>query len=127
MPRDFDLKSPLYWLCGAFALGLLLIGLLALIAPHNAAALFGMPVTTIDALPWVRLAGIRDIALSLMLLAIMAMKAGRIAGILILLMIVVPLTDATTVFTQSGLTYQVLLHAGSIIFMAILGLLLIRQ
>jgi hypothetical protein len=86
MPRDFDLKSPLYWLCGAFALGLLLIGLLALIAPHNAAALFGMPVTTIDALPWVRLAGIRDIALSLMLLAIMAMKAGRIAGILILLM-----------------------------------------
>lgn len=87
---SFTPKSPLYWLAGVLALGIFLVGLLAMLAPAPGSVMFGMPAATGDALPSIRLAGIRDIALGLILFATIVLKEGRTTGILILLVIVVP-------------------------------------
>jgi Domain of unknown function (DUF4267) len=126
-PTTFTPKSPLYWLCGALALGITLVGLLAILAPATGSVMFGAPVTTTDALPWIRLAGIRDIALGLILFAMMALKEGRTAGILILLIIVVPVTDVNTVFMRTGFSYHILIHSSAIIYMLVLGVMLLRR
>lgn len=123
---EFTPKSILYWLCAALALGILFFGLLALIAPRFGSAIFGMPVAAADALSWVRLAAVRDIALGLFLIAVLALKQDRTAGILILLAIVVPVTDATTVFLRNGPDYHILIHSASILFMLFLGARLLR-
>jgi hypothetical protein len=126
-PGNFTAKSPLYWLCGAFALGLTLVGLLAIFTPVPASIMFGMPASTIEAIPWVRLAGIRDVALGLVFFVMMTLKQGRATGILMLLAVIVPITDAITVFLRSGLSYQIFIHGSSVIFMIIIGMLLIRS
>ena len=123
----FTPKSLLYWLCGALALGISLVGLLALFAPATGSAMFGMPVTASESLSWIRLAGIRDIALGLALFTMMARKDGRTAGILILLLLVVPIADLTTVFSRTGLSYHILIHAGGALFMAVIGALLLKS
>jgi len=123
----FSPKSPLYWLCGALALGIFLIGLLAIFAPRIGSVMFGMPATSSEATPWVCLAGIRDVALGLVLFAMMALKEGRTTGILLLLCIVVPITDVTTVFLRTGLTYHIFVHGSSILYMTVIGILLLRH
>jgi len=123
---SFTPKSPLYWLAGVLALGIFLVGVLAVFAPAPGSVMFGMPAATGDALPWIRLAGIRDIALGLILFATIVLKEGRTTGILILLVIVVPITDVTTVFLRTGFSFHVLIHGGGIVYMAIIGTLLLR-
>jgi len=126
-PTTFTPKSPLYWLCGALALGISLVGLLAILAPATGSIMFGVPASTTEALPWIRLAGVRDIALGLVLFAMMALKEGSTAGILILLIIVVPVTDVTTVFMRSGFSYHILIHCSAIVYMLVLGVMLLRR
>ena len=124
---NFTTKSLLYWLYAALTLGILLAGVLALFDPFTAAVLFGRPVKTVDDYTWVRLAGMRDIAIGLMFAAMLVLKEQRIAGILVLLTIVVPVGDAFTVFSARGASYQVFIHGGAAIFMAVLGLLLLKR
>ena len=123
----FTPKSLLYWLCGALALGISLVGLLALFAPATGSTMFGIPTTASESLPWIRLAGIRDIALGLVLFTMMAQKEGRTAGILILLLLVVPIADLTTVFSRTGLSYHMFIHASGALFMVVIGVLLLKS
>jgi hypothetical protein len=123
----FTVKSPLYWLYAALTLGILLAGVLALFDPLTASVLFGRPVKTVDDYTWVRLAGTRDIAISMMFAAMLVCKEQRIAGILVLLTLVVPVGDASTVFSTRGANYQGFIHAGAAIFMAVLGILLLKR
>ena len=124
---NFTAKSPLCWLYAALTLGILLAGVLALFDPFTAAVLFGRPVKTVDDYTWVRLAGMRDIAIGLMFAAMLVLKEQRIAGILVLLTIVVPVGDAVTVLSARGVSYQVFIHGGAAIFMAVLGMLLLKR
>ncbi len=126
-PTTFTIKSPLYWLCGALAFGITIVGLLAILAPATGSVMFGMPASTPEALPWIRLASIRDIALGLVLFTMMALKEGRTAGILILLIIVVPVADVTTVFMSTGFSYHILIHGSAIVYMLVLGVMLLRR
>jgi hypothetical protein len=125
--RTFTSRSLLYWLSGAFAIGLVLMGFLALLSPAAASIMFGIPAEGLDTLVWVRLAGVRDVALGLLLIAVVVLKQGRTAGILILLVIVVPLTDCLTVVLREGLSSHALIHASAIPFMLFLGSLLLRR
>lgn len=127
IPSTFTPRSPLYWLSGVFAIGLVLIGLLALLSPAAASIMFGIPVEGQDALLWVRLAGVRDIALGLLVIAVIVLRQPRTTGILILLATVVPITDVVTVVLHNGLSSQALLHAVAIPFMLFLGSLLLRR
>lgn len=126
-PAGFTPKSPLYWLSGVLAVGIFLVGLFAMLAPATGSIMFGMPAATDDALPWIRLAGVRDIALGLVLFATIALREGRTTGLLILLIIVVPIADMTTVFLRTGFSAHVLIHGGAIVYMAGLGTLLLRR
>jgi hypothetical protein len=124
---NFTVKSPLYWLYAALTLGILLAGVIALFDPLTASGLFGRPVKTVDDYTWVRLAGTRDIAISMMFAAMLVCKEQRIAGILVLLTLVVPVGDAFTVFSARGASYQVFIHGGAAIFMVVLGILLLKR
>ena len=124
---NFTAKSPLYWLYAALTLGILLAGVIAVFDPFVASVLFGRPVKTVDDYTWVRLAGMRDIAIGMIFAAMLVVKEQRTAGVLVLLTIVVPVGDAFTVFSARGLTYQVFIHAGAAIFMAVLGTLLLKK
>lgn len=126
MPSNPTINRLFYWIAAAFALIITLIGLLALFDSVYGSALFGMPVTTAQSLAWVRLTGVRDIALGLVLFALLAMKQNRIAGILLLICIVIPVVDVTTVYSLTGWSIHILMHAGSIVCMAIVGLGLLR-
>jgi len=126
-PASFTSKTLLYWLCGAFALALVLIGLLAIVAPANAAILFGLSASTNEAIPWVRLAGVRDVALGLIFFTMTVLKQGRATGILMLLTAVVPVADVVTVFLRSGLGYPVFIHGSGILFLLVVGTLLVRS
>ncbi len=123
----FTVKSPLYWLYAALTLGILLAGVLAVFDPLTASVLFGRPIKIVDDYVWVRLAGMRDIAIGMMFVAMLVCREQRTAGVLVLLTIVVPFGDAFTVFSARGVSYQVFIHGGAAIFMAVLGMLLLKR
>jgi hypothetical protein len=123
----FTVKSPLYWLYAALTLGILLAGVVAVFDPFAASVLFGRPVKTVDDYTWVRLAGMRDIAIGMIFAAMLVCKEQRIAGILVSLTIVVPVGDAFTVLSAKGAGYPVFIHGGAAIFMAVLGMLLLKR
>jgi Domain of unknown function (DUF4267) len=124
---NFTAKFPLYWLYAALTLGILLAGVIAVFDPFIASVLFGRPVKTVDDYTWVRLAGMRDIAIGMIFAAMLVIKEQRTAGVLVLLTIVVPVGDAFTVFSARGASYQVFIHGGAAIFMAVLGMLLLKK
>ena len=124
---NFTAKSPLYWLYAALTLGILLAGVIAVFDPFVASVLFGRPVKTVDDYTWVRLAGMRDIAIGMIFAAMLVIKEQRTAGVLVLLTIVVPVGDAFTVFSARGASYQIFIHGGAAIFMAVLGMLLLKR
>lgn len=123
----FTARSPLYWLYAALTLGILLVGVFAVFDPLTASVLFGRPVKTVDDYAWVRLAGMRDIAIGMIFAAMLICKEQRIAGIVVLLTIVVPVGDAFTVFSAAGASYPVFIHGGAAIFMSVLGMLLLKK
>jgi hypothetical protein len=123
---NFTAKSPRYWLCAVLALGILLVGLLAAVAPLTGSVMFGLPVNAVETIPWVRIAGMRDIALGLILTAMLILKERRTVGILILLAVVIPVSDGIIVFSATGLSYHIIIHSGGAIFMAVLGVVLVR-
>ena len=124
---NFTAKFPLYWLYAALTLGILLAGVIAVFDPFIASVLFGRPVKTVDDYTWVRLAGMRDIAIGMIFAAMLVIKEQRTAGVLVLLTIVVPVGDAVTVLSARGVSYQVFIHGGAAIFMALLGMLLLKK
>lgn len=123
----FTLQSPLYWLSAMFAAGIVAIGLLAVLEPLHASNAFGIPVKAADAVPWICIAGVRDIALGVVLGALLLFRERRAAGLLILLAIVIPVGDACAVLFARGVCYQIFIHGTGIIFTAVLGLLLLRR
>lgn len=115
--------------CLAAILGvaLIVIGITALVAPGFAAAQYGIDATTSSALVFVRAAGARDIAIGGILLGLFAFQSEtRILGIAVLFATLVPIVDTLSVLQVSGLHSPALvLHAGSILPMLILGVALI--
>lgn len=125
----FNTSSILFWISGLLAVAVFFVGLFALVAPVPGSASFGSPVTdatNTQGLAWVRLMGVRDIGLALILLGLMAVKARRIIGLTLLLALIIPIVDCATVIHALGITYHVVVHGGSAILMVILGVLLLR-
>ena len=86
MPTDDAVRLlPLHaastWIAAFAALVFLALGLRALLAPAGAAAFFGLPVTSPDGLAFVQVFGARNIGLSLVALALIALdlRLGLVA------------------------------------------------
>jgi Domain of unknown function (DUF4267) len=86
-----------YYLSGAIAVGIIIIGARFLLAPHAAAAAFGVPVSP-DARwdAYLLVKGIRDIASGLFIAILMLDGSVPLLGWFILAATVIPLADALT-------------------------------
>ena len=114
-------------LVAILGVALIVIGIAALVAPGFAAAHYGIDATTSSGLVFVRAAGARDIAIGGILLGLFAFQSEtRMLGIAVLIATLVPILDTLSVLQASGLHSPALvLHAGSILPLLILGVALI--
>jgi len=71
--RTLPLDAPSTWIAALAAVIFLGLGLRALLAPAGAAAFFGLPLAGTDGLAFVRVFGARNIGLSLVALALIAL------------------------------------------------------
>ena len=113
-------------LVALLGVGLVAIGVAALIGPGFAATLYGVDATTVSAQVFVRAAGARDIAIGAILLGLLARRSDTGAvGIAVLGATLVPIFDTASVLHASGVQLAVILHAGSILPMMFLAIALI--
>jgi hypothetical protein len=92
-----------YYLSGVIAFGVIIIGARFLIAPHLAAAGFGVPVDPDgrwDA--YLSVKGIRDIASGLFIAILMVNGSLHLLGWFILAATIIPLTDGLIVLRHGG-------------------------
>jgi hypothetical protein len=125
-----NVKHPWEWIDGLgllVAAGIVMVGLFALVQPIMGAALFGAPLTSAGDQRWVRIGGIRDIALGLVLTVPLLLRQRRIAGMLILFAAIIPAGDACIVFFATGVNHNMLMHASVVVYMVVLGVLFLRR
>jgi hypothetical protein len=92
-----------YWLSGVIALGIVLIGVRFFLAPHAAAAAFGVPVRP-DAHweAYLSVKAIRDIASGLLIAILILNRSARLLGWFMLIATIIPLADAAIVLRHGG-------------------------
>ena len=92
-----------YYLSGVIALGIVIIGARFFVAPHAAAAAFGVPVSP-DARwdAYLSVKAIRDIASGLFIAILMISGSLHMLGWFMLAATIIPLTDAMIVLSHGG-------------------------
>jgi hypothetical protein len=86
------------------AAGIIVIGLMYLLAPRTATRSFGLPLPEDGANVawWLRLKGVRDIVSGLVVFAAMALGGPRMAGIVLLVEAIIPFGDMSLIFAAKG-------------------------
>lgn len=114
-------------LVALLSVGLIAIGVAALLVPGFAATLYGVDATTLSARVFVSAAGARDIAIGMILIGLLVRRSdtGTI-GIAVFAATLVPIFDTVSVLQASGMQPALILHAGSILPMMVLAIALIR-
>jgi hypothetical protein len=92
-----------YYLSGVIALGIIIIGARFFVAPHAAAAAFGVPVSP-DARwdAYLSVKAIRDIVSGLFIAILMIDGSLHLLGWFMLAATIIPLTDAMIVLSHGG-------------------------
>jgi hypothetical protein len=92
-----------YYLSGVIALGIIIIGARFFVAPHAAAAAFGVPVSP-DARwdAYLSVKAIRDIVSGLFIAILMSDGSLHLLGWFMLAATIIPLTDAMIVLSHGG-------------------------
>lgn len=117
----------LRFLVALLGVGLVAVGVSAVLAPGFAATLYGVDATTLSARVFVRSAGARDVAIGAILIGLLARRCDtRTMGIAVLGATLVPVFDTVSVLQASGLRLPLILHAGSILPLIVLAIALIR-
>ena len=118
-------------LAALVAVGIIVIGCFYLASPERISGGFGLkpPATDSDTRAWLRLKGIRDVALGFVVLTMMLTANGRLVGIVLLVEAIVPFGDMSvilgsggsksTAFSVHGVTCAVMLVAGLLLIHAI--------
>ncbi len=107
MRRD----EPAFGAVMALAAVFVALGILFLAAPRLGAAIFGVPAPEGEALVYLPVIGLRDLAFGLYLAAL-ALTAGRRAvGIVLAITVLIPLGDMILLGLTRGLAPQLALHA----------------
>jgi len=115
----------LRFLVALLGVGLVAVGVAAVLAPGFAATLYGVDATTLSATVFVRAAGARDVAIGAILIALLARRCdARTMGIAVLGATLVPVFDTVSVLQASGMRLALILHAGSILPMIVIAIAL---
>jgi hypothetical protein len=125
----WKLTSPtalLSWVLVAF---LLLLSAMAAFNPTGAADGFGLPITSDDALPWLRIKAGRDLGLALIMMTVLLQRQRRLFGAVTLVSMVIPFVDATTVVSNGAhsVGYALAVHGSAALYGLILGAWLVRR
>jgi hypothetical protein len=116
-------------LAALLAVGIIVIGCFYLVSPERISGTFGLkpPASDADTRAWLRPKGIRDIAVGLVVLAMMVTADGRLVGIALLVEAIIPLGDMSIVLGSGGSKARAFsIHGVTCVVMLAVGLLLIR-
>ena len=105
-------------------IGLLSVGVAAVVAPELASTLFGMTATDPTALAYVKTTGLRDIVLGGLLFAFVALRTRlRVLGTSLMIFGLIPAGDAINVWLNTGSrsAAALALHIVSAIAFLVLG------
>ena len=88
------------------ALAIIAIGVMYVLRPKAMTPSFGLPLPEEgrNIVWWLRLKGVRDIVLGLIVLAVMAWGDRRVVGIVVLVAAITPLGDMSLVLSAKGST-----------------------
>lgn len=113
-------------LLGAFMLFLSIRGVLD---PTSAAAGFGLPLSGTEAIPWMHVKAGRDLGVGLALLALVAIRQRRSAGVFVLACLVMPTVDALTAVREGGtsLAMALAVHGSAAVYGVVLAFALLRR
>jgi hypothetical protein len=115
----------LRFLVALLGVGLVAVGVAAVLAPGFAATLYGVEATTLSASVFVRAAGARDVVIGAILIALLVRRCDtRTMGIAVLGATLVPVFDTVSVLQASGMRLALILHAGSILPMIVIAIAL---
>ncbi|WP_438029588.1 DUF4267 domain-containing protein [Sorangium sp. So ce233] len=98
----WKLTSPtalLTLLLGSF---MLFLSVRAAMDPLGAAHGFGLPISSADAAPWLRVKSGRDLGVALAIFGLVATRQRRAAGVFVLACTVMPVVDALTTWSNGA-------------------------
>ena len=111
------------------SVGIIVIGCFYFAAPRRILGSFGLkpPSPDPDSIAWLRLKGVRDIALGVAVLVLMATTNDRTVGILLLVFALVPFGDMSNILISGGRKRTAFsVHGVTCLVMIFAGLLLIH-
>ena len=113
----------------AFTAGLFLLGTAACLRPAQTSVLYGVRQQTPDGWAWVRAAGLRDIGLGGMLVALLMLGQREAAAIVCIGTGFIAVTDLLNVWLTRGPrpVLPLLVHASGIVVGGVAGLLLLTS
>jgi hypothetical protein len=116
----------LAWALAAF---LLFLSVRAIFDPVGAADGFGLPVSSADAIPWLRIKADRDLSLGLILVTLILGRHRRLFGAVALVSAVSPSIDGLTVISHGmrSVGYALSVHGSAVLYCLALGFWLLRR
>ena len=116
-------------LAALVAAGVIFLGCSYLVAPERAVGSFGLklPASDPDTRAWLRLKGIRDLGLGLLVLAMLLIADRQVVGITLLVAAIVPLGDMSIILGSGGSRSKAFfIHGATCAALLVAGLLLIH-
>ena len=116
-------------LAALMAAAIIVIGCFYLVSPERISKSFGLepPAPDTDTRAWLRLKGIRDVALGLVVLTMMLTTDSRTVGIVLLVEAIVPLGDMSNILWSGGSKSTAFsVHGVTCAVMLVVGLFLIH-
>lgn len=125
----WKLTSPSALLAWTLAAFMLFLGVRAFFDPAGAAAGFGLPMSSADALAWVQIKADRDLGVGLIFVAIILGRSRRIFGAVALVSAVSPVVDALSVMAHGmrSVGYALSVHGSAVVYCLALGAWLLSR
>ncbi|WP_343667932.1 DUF4267 domain-containing protein [Chitinophaga sp.] len=126
---NWGIQSASFWMTLLIAAGIIFIGARFIVNPLVGADGFGIPISSMDDLPFGKIKGIRDIFSGLVLLPFLFLKMRKAAAFALTTAIIVPATDFCIVLVTNGPKdlQHLLIHGLTVVYMIVTSILLFRE
>ena len=119
-PRTLPVTAASTWIAALAAVGFLALGVRAVVSPVAAAAFFGLPLAGTEGAAFVQVFGARNIGLSLVALALIALDARRALAVVFFAAAFIAALDFGIVATHASAVHC-LKHLGYVVALAGFG------